>query len=337
MREHRGGALRVIKVAEAHGGAAYAYLARLAGLSLRIVLPKQQEIGVVKGPADGDGLALGKVAVDDEVKGHTRRLRRAVEVYKPRFGAGALPQVKLLYGEDLAAEAYGAQVFRSALLEGPEAGHERQRRGYPADGVYLMPVQKIEHPQRGHEKALLHEKRRRAAFYDRQHLLHARVHIQRHLHGKAAVLRRSDYRAQRVGVVYHRTVAGGNALGHTRAAGGKYDIRGVCVYAFCADTGEGFLVYLRREQLCAGDELIPPAELGGKTGGGLVADYGLRLEALQYHAQTVPRHGALKRHIAAAGVHHREERGYGARGLVHEHRDRLPVYPATGKQAAAGL
>ena len=160
LRERRRGALGVVVVAKRERGAADADLARLARGSLGVILAQEHKAGVVKRCADGDGLCVAKLPVHLVVKRHSRRLRGAVEIYKPRSRAGILPQSELLYRKHLAAEAHGVQVLRAHFLKRAETGHYRERRRDPAQGVDPMLVQKFHRAQRRNEQALRHEIRR---------------------------------------------------------------------------------------------------------------------------------------------------------------------------------
>ena len=130
-------------------------------------------------------------------------------------------------------------------------------------------------------------------------------------------------------------MAGGDALGHPRAAGGKHDVDGVGVDAAAANTLKRRLVLLGGEKLRHGEHCVPVTEVAQKLFAGIVTHDGGGLKPVKYHADAVLRHTGVERNIVAAGVYDRKKGADHLRRFFHKHRNGFVVKPLRYEAAAA--
>ena len=123
-------------------------LSHFSGSRLPVILIQKEDLRIPEGPADGNGLIQSKIPLDLVVAAHAGGFRGAIQIDEAGLGQGGPPEVKLLDGEDLAAEGHRAQVLRLHALEGPQGADDGQGGDHPADGVDLVLVE-VFHQGRG--------------------------------------------------------------------------------------------------------------------------------------------------------------------------------------------
>ena len=105
-----------------------------------VVIVEKNDVGIIKRSAYRYRLIFAKRSLRLPIARHSRCLGRTVEIEKSRVGKRRSPKVVLLSRKHLTAKGNGGKIFWGMLRKSAKRGYLRQRRYYPANGVYPVGV-----------------------------------------------------------------------------------------------------------------------------------------------------------------------------------------------------
>ena len=109
-----------------------------------VVIVEDEDVRIATGIADGQGLRVGYLLINNIIGAVEGNLNRTIEVGEGHMGQVAMPVVVLLRGEHLASEPHRTEALEPEGREQVHVGDVHHNRGHPEEEVHLMLLEHLE-------------------------------------------------------------------------------------------------------------------------------------------------------------------------------------------------